>query len=355
MSEHDDASKTEDATERRLSEGRERGQVAVSQEVKSAAMLLAATFGVIILAPPMMADVTTIGRAFLEQADSFPVGEASLQAGLLALVLAVGVATAPLAGLLLVVGLIASLGQVGLIWAPDRIQPEFSKISLLKGAKRLFSLRSIVEFLKGIAKLSLVAALAVGLALPLLADLELLPHADLANGLDRLQALTLRLVAGSAAVMAAISAVDYAYQRHAHLKQMRMTRQEVRDEHKQSEGDPHVKARIRRVRVERAQRRMMAKVPNADVVITNPTHYAVALEYKMESMAAPRVVAKGVDHVARKIREVAEEHHVPLIENPPLARALHAAVELDQMIPAEHYEAVAQVIGYVMRLKGRRT
>jgi len=171
--------------------------------------------------------------------------------------------------------------------------------------------------------------------------------------LDRIHEIALVIAAATVMVMTVIAALDFMYQRYNQYKNLRMTKQEVKDEHKQSEGDPHVKARIRRLRQERAQQRMMAAVPEADVVITNPTHYAVALEYKMETMPAPRLVAKGVDSLAQRIRETAEEHEVPLVENPPLARALYAAIELDEEIPAEYYQAVAEVIGYVMRLKGR--
>ena len=153
-------------------------------------------------------------------------------------------------------------------------------------------------------------------------------------------------------VMTAIAGLDYLYQRYLFMKQMKMSKQDVKDEHKQSEGDPQVKARIRKLRAERAQRRMMAAVPEADVVITNPTHYAVALMYKMEEMTAPKLVAKGVDSLAFRIRQVAEENDVPLVENPPLAWALYSAVELDEEIPPEHYKAVAEVIGYVLRLRG---
>jgi flagellar biosynthetic protein FlhB len=170
--------------------------------------------------------------------------------------------------------------------------------------------------------------------------------------LDRIQLVAILLTAGTVAVMTVVAALDYAFQRRSFIKQMRMTKQEVRDEHKQAEGDPQIKARIRRLRMERAQKRMMAAVPEADVVITNPTHFAVALAYEMETMSAPRLVAKGADVLAQRIREIAEENQVPLVENPPLARALYASVELDQEIPPEHYQAVAQVIGYVMRLKG---
>ena len=166
------------------------------------------------------------------------------------------------------------------------------------------------------------------------------------------------LIIGVLAVMTIITLADVLYQRFMHHKELRMTKQQVKDEHKQSEGDPLIKARLRQIRVERARKRMMAAVPEADVVITNPTHYAVALKYDQRTMEAPRVVAKGVDNIALRIRAVAEEHDVAIVENPPVARALHASVEIDQEIPPEHYKAVAEIIGYVMRLKkglpGRR-
>jgi flagellar biosynthetic protein FlhB len=155
-------------------------------------------------------------------------------------------------------------------------------------------------------------------------------------------------------ITAIVAVADLVYQRFAFLKQMRMTKQEVREEFRQTEGDPQIKARIRRLRQERSRRRMMAAVPDATVVITNPTHYAVALAYEMVTMPAPKVVAKGADLVAQRIREVATEHEVPVVENAPLARALYGAVEIDQEIPPEHYQAVAQIIGYVMRLDERR-
>jgi len=193
---------------------------------------------------------------------------------------------------------------------------------------------------------------AFGLVFSAMNDIELISSFSLGQILDRIQLVAILLTAGTVAVMTVVAALDYAFQRRSFIKQMRMTKQEVRDEHKQAEGDPQIKARIRRLRMERAQKRMMAAVPEADVVITNPTHFAVALAYEMETMSAPRLVAKGADVLAQRIREVAEENEVPLVENPPLARALYASVELDQEIPPEHYQAVAQVIGYVMRLKG---
>jgi flagellar biosynthesis protein FlhB len=164
-----------------------------------------------------------------------------------------------------------------------------------------------------------------------------------------------RLSGAVAAMMTILAIVDYAYQRFSFLKQMRMTKQELRDEFKQSEGDPVIKSRIRRLRQDRVKKRMMAAVPGATVVITNPTHYAIALVYEAETMTAPKVVAKGVDFLAQRIREIALENNVPVIENPPLARALHASVEVDDEIPPQHYQAVAQVIGFVMRARQGRS
>jgi len=216
----------------------------------------------------------------------------------------------------------------------------------------MFSTRAVVEFVKGILKLFIVSIVSVAFILPFYTDITLLPSIEFILTLERMNLVIIWFLAGSVAVMAVIAAFDYMYQKYAFIQQMKMSKHEIKEEHKQSEGDPHVKARIRQLRNERARARMMQNVPDADVVVTNPTHYAVALNYKIEQMQAPILVAKGVDHIAFKIREVAEENDVPIVENPPLARALFAAVEIDEEIPMEHYQAVAEVIGYVMRLKG---
>ncbi|MCH7486076.1 MAG: flagellar type III secretion system protein FlhB, partial [Proteobacteria bacterium] len=207
-------------------------------------------------------------------------------------------------------------------------------------------------FLKAIAQIGLVSVVAVGLVAPFLGDLALLPTFEMVQTLDRIHIIAIWLMVGTVMVMTVVAVLDFLYQRYAHLKKMRMTKQDVKDEQKQAEGDPLIRARIRKLRLERAQRRMMAAVPEADVVVTNPTHYAVALKYKMDDMPAPKLVAKGVDFLAQRIREVAEENDVPVVENPPLARALYATVEIDEEVPEEHYKAVAEIIGYVMRLRG---
>jgi flagellar biosynthesis protein FlhB len=210
-----------------------------------------------------------------------------------------------------------------------------------------------MNFVKGLAKLLLTGFACVWAVWPELGHLY--GSIDLpAGGIAHLaMALIFKAVIAALAVLAVIAAADYFYQRHRFMARHRMSRQELKDEHKQSEGDPMVKARIRQIRFERSRKRMIAAIPEATVVITNPTHYAVALKYESGKMGAPVCLAKGVDHLALTIRKVAEENGVPIVENPPLARALYAAVEVDDEIPAEHYKAVAQVIGYVMRLANR--
>lgn len=349
----DDSQKTEEPSSRKLEKGRERGQVAVSQEVKSWAILTAGTLGVLFMAPGIFGDVARLGLPFIEQPHAFQLDVADLRAALLDLVFEVGLIISPIVGLIVVVALGVGFAQAGLVWAPAKLQPEFSKVSVMKGVKRLFSGRTLMEFAKGIFKLSAVALVAFGLSIPVLGDVQLLPSMELSGTLERLHAVAIRLTAGTVGVITFIAGFDYLYQRYSFMKDMRMTRQEVRDEHKQSEGDPQIKARICKLRVERARQRMMAAVPTADVVITNPTHYAVALKYEMDTMSAPKLVAKGVDELAFRIRDVAGEHDVPIVENPPLARALYASVELDEDVPPQHYQAVAEVIGYVMRLKGK--
>lgn len=352
MAEEDDSQKTEDPTPKKIEKAREKGQVAQSQEIKSWAILLGGAMGLLVLAPGIMEGIKRTGMPFLEAPHSIALDPMHLRFLLSDILLKVLWDLGPLLGLLLVIALASNLGQTGLLMAKSKLKPELNKISFKKGFKSKFSVRQLVEFTKGMIKISLVAAVALSLAVPFMGDLALAPTTDFVFTLKRLHLIALWLFGGTVAVMTVIAVLDFAYQKYNHTKQLRMTRQEVKDEHKQSEGDPHVKAQIRKIRTERARQRMMAAVPEADVVVTNPTHYAVALVYKIDEMAAPRLVAKGMDSLALRIRSLAEESDVPIVENPPLARALYAAVELDEEIPPEHFKAVAEVIGYVMRLRG---
>jgi flagellar biosynthetic protein FlhB len=231
--------------------------------------------------------------------------------------------------------------------------PKLSKISPIAGGQRMFSRDALVNFLKGLVKIGVVGGAVVAVLWPERDRLELMVTLDPAALLPAFQEMGMKVFGAVLAVVTVIALADYVYQRNRWWSRLKMTIQEVRDEFKQMEGDPTVKGRIRAVRNERGRKRMMANVPKATVVITNPTHFAVALKYD-KTMKAPLCLAKGADDVALRIRTLAKEHDVPIVENPPLARALFAAVEVDETIPTEHFKAVAQVIGFVMRMKDKR-
>ena len=349
----DDSQKTEDPTQKRIDEAREKGQVARSQEINHWFMILAMTLVLTIFAGPLVRSLFQTLRRFIEAPHAIRLDSFNLRDTLMETAGQIGLALMAPLGTVVLAAVVAGFIQNGLVISFESLTPKLDKISPAKGLKRMFSAKSFVEFLKGIAKISIVAAVVAVLlwpdanVIPSIAGMSLFQFADL------LQALAVRVLIGVLSVMTLIAALDFVFQKQQHLKQLRMSKQEMKEEFKQTEGDPMVKGRLRQIRMERARKRMMAAVPEADVVITNPTHYAVALKYNMNSMDAPRLVAKGIDSLAAKIRELAEEHKIPIVENPPLTRALYQAVELDQEIPAEHYKAVAEIIGYVMRLKGK--
>jgi flagellar biosynthetic protein FlhB len=249
-------------------------------------------------------------------------------------------------------GLGGNLIQHRPVFTAERIKPDFAKLSLISGFKRMFGTDGLANLLKGLIKMAIVGAAIWTQVWPERSGLEsVLVQAPEAVAGDMAR-LLFKVLAAALAALALIAAGDYLLQRFRFVQRNRMSKQEIKEEYRQTEGDPAIKAKIRQIRMERSRRRMIAAVPEASVVIANPTHFAVALKYESGKMVAPVCVAKGVDALALRIREVAEKHDVPVVENPALARALHAAVEVDEAIPPEHYRAVAQVIGYVMRLSG---
>lgn len=352
--ENDDAQKSEDPTPRRQEEARKRGEIASSREVNHWFMILGGTVAVMALMPSLGSGLVATLKRFVADPDMIVMDRGPLGATLASTLGDVLVETLPFIGLLVVAAIMAGIVQSGFVISVERIQPKLEKISVLKGAKRLFSLKSLVEFTKGLLKIAIVGTVVALLLLPLFDNLAGMTAFSVLGLTELLQSMMLRLFVGVLSVMTVIAGLDFLYQKFEHLKSLRMSRQEIKDELKQTEGDPHVKAKLRQIRTERARRRMMAAVPEADVVITNPTHFAVALKYDPEKMSAPTLVAKGADTLAARIRETAKEHEVPLVENPPLARALYDNVEIDTEIPPEHYKAVAEVISYVFQLKGRR-
>ncbi len=350
----DDSQKTEEPTQRRIEQAREKGQVAKSQEVTHWFMILAAALMIGVFGKTFIGGVAESLYNFIERPHSYRIdGSAELRQLMFETFGQLGLAMLLPVSVILLAAFVAGIIQNGFVFSTETLVPKLSKLSLLKGMKRLFSSKSVVEFIKGLLKIVIVASVIVLLMWPEREIIFLVTSMDAHQFMGVLQALAIRVLVGVLAIMTVIAAIDFLYQKQQHTKELRMSKQEIKDEFKQSEGDPMIKARLRQIRTERARRRMMAAVPEADVVVTNPTHYAVALKYNHEAMDAPVLIAKGADQIALRIREVAEEHDIPVVENPPIARALYDNVELDQAIPADHYKAVAEIIGYVMRLKGK--
>ncbi len=350
----DDASKTEEPSEKKLEEAHKKGNFAISREIHT--WLAIAVMLVILMAvlPGTMAGLERRLSFYIEHIHEQPMDRASIGLVMFRVLLDI-IWTLWLPMLLLAAaGVLGSISQTGWNVSWELITPKFEKINPLAGFVRLFgSIRQIIELIKGIAKIAVVGGVAYLALQPMILSVEHFTGIDLMRLLSEMKDLTYRLLAGVLAVLTLIAGGDFVWQRHDYGKKMRMTRQEVKDEYKQQEGDPMVKARVRQIRHERARKRMMASVPNADVVVTNPTHYSIALKYDPESSGAPVVLAKGVDQIALKIREVAKDKDIPIVENPPLARALYASVEIDEEISEEHYRAVAEIITYVFKLKGR--
>ncbi|ERF86188.1 flagellar biosynthesis protein FlhB [Bradyrhizobium viridifuturi] len=346
----DTEDKTEDPTQKRLDEALEKGDVVKSQEVNTwfiiaGATLVLSTFSGSIGGGILMPLRNLIANSWMIRTDG---------AGLLQLTQTLGYAVVAAIGVpFLMLALAAVAGnmiQHQLVWSGEQLKPKFSKISPAAGFKRLFGKQAVANFLKGLFKLIALGVVMVMVLWPDRMRMESFLRIDPAELLPAITGMTVHLLAAVVAILAAVAIADYFFQYRTWYERHKMSLQEMKEEFKQSEGDPHVKGRIKQLRVQRAKKRMMAQVPKASVIITNPTHYSVALAYD-RSMSAPICVAKGVDVLAFKIREIAKEHDIPIVENVPLARALYATVDIDKEIPVEHYHAVAEIIGYVMRLR----
>jgi len=344
--------KTEDPTDRKLTQAREQGNIPTSQEVKIWAGLVGALVVVSLFAPYMAQDVKRLLIPFIEHPHAFPMEQPDVGRILAEITVSIiKVLILPMM-LLMVLAVASAMAQSGLMFLPDKLTVDFSKLSPMKGITRIFSGRNLVEFVKSLFKVGAIGFVIFLILRSHMSEYAGLAALDLMAMLDYLRHQVIAMIMVVVLMVFVLAAADWFYQRWAFTQQMKMTKQEIKDEHKQTEGDPMIKGRLRALRMQRARQRMMAAVPKASVVVTNPTHYAVALQYDQESMGAPVLVAKGVDLIAKRIRDLATENEVPIVENPPLARALYATVELDEEIPPEHYKTVAEIIGYVMKLKG---
>ncbi len=349
----DEASKTEDPTAKKLEDALKKGQVVFSREVVSFFMLFALALEIAWVAPGLVHQMKVALVPFIERPESYALDRNNL-GGLMLATVALFVKLLIMPMMVVVVAIIAgSMIQKPITFTLASSKPQWSRVSPMAGAKRLFSMRSVTEFVKGLIKMGIVGTIMLsvlrgeGKHLPALADTDALSFLAILGKSSQ------NVVVAACAAMFFIAAMDYLYQRFEYMKGLRMSKQDIKEEYKQQEGDPHIKQRLRAIRRERAKNRMMSAVPTADVVITNPTHFAVALKYDPGAMDAPKVVAKGADAIAARIRGVAEDNKVPVLRNPPLARAIYDSVEIDAPIKMEHYKAVAEVIGYVYRLKGK--
>jgi flagellar biosynthesis protein FlhB len=342
--------RTEDPTPRRLEEALRRGDVVKSMEVNTWFVIAGGTLMIMIFAVPTATSLESMFRGLLAKSYEIPTDGPAL-IGLaktlgMQIVAALGI---PLL-LLYIASFVGNVVQHRLLFTVEQLMPQWSRVSPMAGLGRLFSRQALANFAKGLAKLCVVGAVMASLLWPQRHFLMGLVHTDPATILPFARALTLKVLGTVVAILAVIATADYLFQYRQWYERHKMSLQEIKEEFRQSEGDPMVKGKLRQLRQTRMRKRIMAAVPKASVVITNPTHFAVALKYE-RGMNAPICVAKGVDLIARKIREIAEQHDIPVVENPPLARALHGTVEIDQEIPQEHYRAVAEIIGYLMRLR----
>lgn len=351
----DQESKTEEATPRKLEESRKKGDVAKSPDVVSTMSLMGAS-AVIVFGGGWLA--TTMAEQllpFIASPHALVGGldaGAGMEIGMIALW-----AAAPLLGAVMLATIIGgvggSVGQTGLIFSAERMKPKLDKISPIAGFKRIFGPDGLMQFLQTLLKLIAVTVICWFVLKPHMRDFEVMGVMSPAMILPFTRDLAIALMAATLVFLGLTAGADFIWQKMRHAKRQRMTKEEMKEDYKQTEGDPHVKAKLRQIRMQKSRQRMMQNVPQATVIVTNPTHYSIALRYEPEKGdPAPVCVAKGVDALALRIREVARDAKVPIVENVPLARALYAAVDIDETIPREHFEAAAKIIGFVM--KGRK-
>ena len=346
--------RTERATAKRRMEARKQGQVALSREVPSA-LILIAVLGVFYFAGSrVLEDLTRLFGEFFGQLHTTRLRTVNDAAALIsALFRSCLLLLAPMVLPLLVAGVAGNILQIGFEIHAEPLAPKLSKLNPLAGLKRIVSMRGLVELVKSLVKVLFIGAIAWSVVSGYLADFPTLVRRDIAGIWEFTHTAAYRILFYVCLATVVLAVLDYAYQRWQHEENLKMTKQEIRDERKQTEGDPQIKSRIRSLQRQAAYHRMIAEVPTADVVITNPTHLAIALRFEPAEMNAPQVVAKGADYLAARIRDIAREHGVPLVENQPLAQSLYRLADPGDYIPVELYRAVAEVLAYVYRLKGR--
>jgi len=350
MAEDSGQERTEEATSKRRDDFREKGQVAQSKEVATAALLTMSLMLWVFYARYFWADLEDLYTALLRMMAHFRVTPLSV----VNLAWEMGAVMAkllwPVFLLTMVVGFLSSFLQIGPLFSTKVFQPELSKFDPIKGMAKFVSKRSAVELVKSLAKISLIGFVAYRTVANEFDTALTLSLLDLNQTLIFLGNVAFLVLAKTCGIMIVLAVIDFMFSRFEMEQKMKMTKQEVKEEFKETEGDPQLKARVRSVQQEMARKRMMAEIPTADVIVTNPTHLSVAIAYKRDEMDAPQIVAKGADHLAFRIREIAKKHQVPIVENKPVARALYKQ-EVGDEIPEEMFTAVAELLAYVYSLK----
>jgi flagellar biosynthetic protein FlhB len=352
--EQDDSQKTEEPTQKRIEEARKRGDVAKSQDVPVWFLLMAAA-GLLAASGPVANGIAEPLARIMDHPHAFQLEGGGAQRMMAALLAALAVPLITVFGGIFVAALLGHVIQHRPLWSFEKVTPKLDKLDPMKGVGRMFGPQAWMNLLKSGLKMTAGTVAMIYAVWPERGRIAEAGQLDMVGMTLLIQSLAGRLLIAAVVTIGVLAGLDYFLVRQSFMKRMRMSRQEVKDEVKQQEGDPHIKAKLRQIRMERSRRRMLQAVAKATVVVTNPTHYSVALRYDPDKDAAPVCVAKGVDDLAMRIREKAREAEVPLVENVPLARALFATAELDEPVPREHFEAVAKVIGFVMSAaKGRR-
>ncbi len=353
MAEDTNQERTEPATAKRRQDFRKKGQVAQSKEVHTAALLSVTLLFWFFYAPSFWRRIEDLFAFRLSTGTLMEVTPLSVMNLLWSTATTLAILLVPLFLLTLVVGFLSSFMQVGPLLTAKPLTPDLSKFNVIKGMAKFVSVRSAVELVKSLAKLTLVGIVAYRTVRAEFEQAVALSWMELSQTILFLGHVTFLVLLKSCGVIIVLALLDFLYSRWEMEKKMRMTKQETKEEHKDTDGDPHVKGRIRSLQIRMSRNRMMAEIPNADVVVTNPTHISVAISYVRGEMAAPKIVAKGTGHVALRIREIAAEHGVPRVENVPVARALNE-IEIGQEVPEEMFRAVAEILAYVYSLKGQK-
>ncbi|MBM3568245.1 MAG: flagellar biosynthesis protein FlhB [Alphaproteobacteria bacterium] len=349
----DQDSKTEEPTGKRVSEAEDKGQVAQSQEISTWIMLGTFALTLVTFGGFAASGLARHMASYLDGAVRIEGRIGDIVTGLGELFGWSALFVLPIFVALAVAAVLSHVLQHPITLSTEKLAPDIARLSPMAGFKRLFSLHTLTEFVKNLIKLVVVGVVMFVVLRPEVIKLSTAVGIEPIQVLELIRKLVMKALIAVLAILFIIALADFVYQKWEYMRSLRMTKQEIKDEHKETEGSPEIKGRLRSLRMQRARARMMAAVPKADVVVTNPTHFAVALAYEPDAMAAPKCIAKGADLLAVRIRQIAQENDVPVIENPPLARALHAGVEVDEEIRPEHYQAVAEIITFVFQLKGK--